>query len=301
MSLAFRLFIYFLAFVFLFLGCQKNNIAQSYETDINEWFAQREQRLTDPGSWLSLAGLFWLQDGENTFGSDKNNALVFPEGKAADFIGSFYIMDDKVKVIFKKEVNVTIDDNLLAEATLQTDADGTASIMKSGSRTWFVIKRGDQFLIRLKDSENPAITNFSGIKRYPVSDKWRVKAHFEPYDPPKQLEIPNVLGQISYEDCPGSLLFEINGQKHRLDPIGKIGEESWFIIFSDETSGRETYGAGRFLSVEAPDSSGITYIEFNKAYNPPCAFSPYATCPLPPKQNHIPVEIKAGEKNYGHH
>lgn len=297
MKVLFSIIIIFL----LFSACQQKKTVQTYEEEIDGWFKNREQRLTTKDSWLSLAGLFWLQEGENTFGSDRENALVFPEGKAAPFLGSFYVMDGKVKVIFNKDVDVTIDDQQIREASLKSDADGKANMMKSGSLTWFVIKRGEQFLIRLKDSDNPAIAAFRGIDKYPVDEKWRVKARLEPYDPPIKMEIANMLGQVSPADCPGALVFNIDGNEYRLDPMGKPGDQSYFLIFSDETSGRETYGAGRYLSVDAPDSSGYTHIEFNKAYNPPCAFSPYATCPLPPKQNHIPIEVKAGEKDYGHH
>lgn len=294
-------FILIFAALILVAGCQQNKTRQSYAAEINEWFAQREQRLVSHDSWLSLAGLFWLQEGENTFGTDISNALIFPEGKAVPFMGSFYVRKGKVKVIFKKDVKVTINDQQIGEANLQSDADGKASLMTFGSLSWFVIKRGEQFLLRLKDSESPAIANFTGIDRFPVDQTWRVKARLEPYDPLKKLEIANVLGQLSYEDCPGALVFEIAGNEYHLDPSGKPDDKSYFLIFSDETSGRQTYGAGRYLSVDAPDSTGFTYIEFNKAYNPPCAFSPFATCPLPPKQNHLPVEIKAGEKNYGMH
>jgi len=295
-----KLYLFILTALFLFAGCQQNKTMLSYEAEINEWFKQREQRLTSQDSWLSLAGLFWLQEGENTFGSDKSNAIIFPQ-KAPSFLGSFYVLDGKVKVIFKKEVDVTIDDKLLRDATLKSDTDSKATMMKSGSLTWYLIKRGEQFLIRLKDSENLAIARFKGIERYPVDKNWRIKARLEAYDPPKKLEIANVLGQISETNCPGALVFKIDGKEYSLDPQGKPGDKSYFLVFSDETSGRETYGAGRYLLVDAPDSTGFTYIEFNKAYNPPCAFSPFATCPLPPKQNHILTEIRAGEKDYGTH
>ncbi len=293
-------FIFLLAFLILFSACGKEKPAQSYEAEINHWHQQRVQRLTKPDSWLSLAGLFWLQDGENTFGSDKSNALVFPE-KAPAFIGTFYVRNGKVKVILKAEALVTIDGKRVLEQTFDGSAEGKTGIMKSGSLSWYVIKRSDRFLIRLKDSENPVLKNFTGIKRFPVDKRWRVKARLIPYEPSKKLEIANVLGQIAYRDCPGALVFEIDGKAYRLDPEGKIGEKEWFLNFSDETSGQETYGAGRYLVLDAADSEGITYIDFNKAYNPPCAFSPFATCPLPPKGNHLGIKVTAGEKNYGHH
>ena len=285
---------------FLLSGCVQKKTTQSYDMEINQWHQQREQRLTKPDSWLSLAGLFWLQEGDNTFGSDKSNAIVFPE-KAPAFAGTFYVRNGKVKVILKAEALVTIDGERELEKTFDGSAEGKTGIMKSGSLTWYVIKRGDRFLIRLKDSANPAIKNFTGIKRYPVDKRWRIKARLEAYDPPKKLKIANVLGQIYFQDCPGALVFEIGGKEYRLDPEGKVGNKSWFLNFSDETGGRETYGAGRYLELDAADSNGFTYIDFNKAYNPPCAFSPFATCPLPPEGNHLGIRVTAGEKNYGKH
>lgn len=292
--------IFLFAFLILFSACGQKETVQPYEAEINEWHKQRELRLTKPDSWLSLAGLFWLQEGENTFGSDKSNKIIFPQ-KAASFLGSFFVRAGKVKVILKKDTPVTIDGQQINEKTLPNANEGRTGIMRAGSLSWYVIKRGDKFLIRLKDSENPAISNFKGIERYPVDKRWRVQARLDPYDPPKKLEISNVLGQISQVACPGALLFEIYGKTYRLDPEGKAGDKKYFLNFSDETSGRETYGAGRYLVLDAPDANGITYIDFNKAYNPPCAFSPFATCPLSPEQNHLPIRVEAGEKDYGQH
>ncbi len=129
---------------------------------------------------------------------------------------------------------------------------------------------------------------------------WRIKAKFEPYDTLKQIPIPTALGNIVKQPCPGALVFNINGKNFRLDPVANSADENFFVIFSDETSGRSTYGAGRFLSVEKPDEDGFTFIDFNKAFSPPCAFSEFATCPFPPKQNHLSIDITAGEKDYGH-
>lgn len=287
----------FFTVILLFTGCRQK---QNYVAEINEWHQQREARLKKPTGWLSLAGLFWLEEGENSFGADKSNNLVFPE-KAPAFCGSFFLREGKVKVVLNPDAGITIDGKVQREVTLRSDVDGNPNLLQFGSLSWYVIKRGDRFLIRLKDAENPAIAEFKGIERFPVDKKWRIKARLEPYDPPKKLQIGNVLGQVSESDCPGALVFDIDGKEYRLDPEGKPGDKSYFLIFTDETSGRETYGAGRFLSIEAPGADGITYIDFNKAYNPPCVFSPFATCPLPPKQNHVPLAITAGEKTYGHH
>ncbi len=300
MKILIKPLIFLFALLIMTSACKQNKPAQSYEAKINEWHKKREQSLTKKDSWLSLSGLFWLNEGENTFGSDKSNQIIFPE-KAPAFMGGFYVRAGKVKVILKKESGVTIDGKSIPEKTLVPDVDGEPTLLQYGSLSWYVIKRGDKFLIRLKDSESPALLNFTGVERYPVAKKWRVKARLKPYDPPKKLKIANVLGQVSETDCPGVLLFEIEGKTYRLEPEGKRGDKKWFLNFSDETSGRETYGAGRYLVLDVPDEKGDTHIDFNKAYNPPCAFSPYATCPLPPKGNHLSVKITAGEKDYGHH
>ena len=301
MHISVKIFSIVIVTIYLFSACGQKTDTQNYKAEIKQWHKEREQRLTKPDSWLSLAGLFWLKEGENRFGADKSNDIVFPEKKAPALIGRFFVRDGKVKVILRKDLQVTIDGASIREKTLMTDVDGEPTILRFGSLSWYVIKRGEQFLIRLKDSANPAIKNFTGIELYPVDKQWRVNARLEPYDPPKKLEIANVLGQVSRTDCPGALVFEIDGKEYRLDVQGKWGDKSWFLNFTDETSGRETYSAGRYLVLDAPDEKGVTVMDFNKAYNPPCAFSPYATCPLPPKQNHLKVAIRAGEKNYGHH
>ena len=285
-------------------GCADNPKEKddsAYIKEIEDWHKQRVASLTKKDSWLSLAGLFWLSEGDNTFGSAEDNKIVFPRGKAPDRIGRFIVNGDDIKVKINPQVRVLHDGKPVSELALRHDLSGHPTILTLGSLSWYVIKRGDRYLIRLKDSENPRLKQFKGIERYPVDMRWRIKARFEPYDPPKRIPIPNVLGQVSEEDSPGALAFEIDGTTYRLDPLGEAGDKELFIIFSDETSGRETYGAGRFLAVDAPNEKGFTYIDFNKAYNPPCAFSEFATCPLPPAQNRLPVKITAGEKDYGHH
>ncbi len=186
--------IFIFALLILFLACKQGKSARSYEAEINEWHKQRERRLTKPDSWLSLAGLFWLQEGENTFGSDPGNAVVFPKGKAPAFMGRFYVHDGTVKVVLNKESGVTINGERIREKILRPDVEGDPTILHFGVLSWYVIKRGEKFLIRLKDSVNPAIKNFTGIERYPVNKNWRIKARLEKYNPPKKLEIANVLG-----------------------------------------------------------------------------------------------------------
>ena len=271
----------------------------AYVADVDAWHAKRIESLTSPTSWLSLAGLFWLEEGENSFGADESNAIIFPKDRAPSFFGSFALDKGEVKVRIKPDVKVLAGDTTISEMILQTDENGKPTVLKHGSLSWYAIKRGNRFGIRLKDSENTRIKEFKGIERFPVSTQWRIEAKYLPYDPPKKISIVNVLGSVSEEPSPGALKFRIDGKTYRLDALGEPDDEELFIVFADTTNGFETYGGGRFLDVKKPDGKGMTYIDFNRAYNPPCTFTEFATCPLPPAQNKLPVKITAGEKNYG--
>jgi uncharacterized protein (DUF1684 family) len=271
-----------------------------YIQQINDWHHKRIESLKAKESWLSLAGLFWLKPGENSFGSDKSNDIVFPEGKAADFMGWFELNEDEVKIRITPGIIITCEDKPVSEMILQNDNTDKQSVLRYKSLSWFVIKRQDKYAIRLKDSEHPEFERFKGIDRFGVNPDWKIEAKFFPYDPLKKIEIPTIMGTILEQSSPGFLQFEINEKIFRLDSTGDIKSKRLFLIFADQTNGDKTYGAGRFLSVDFPHPDSTIYIDFNKAYNPPCAFTKYATCPLPPKQNQLPIEIKAGEKNYAH-
>jgi len=273
---------------------------KQYIQQIDDWYKQRVERLKEKDSWLSLAGLFWLEEGENSFGSDKSNSIIFPEGKAADFMGWFDLENGEVKIRLKPGIKITNKNQPITEMILQNDNSGKPSILKYKSLSWFVVKRQDKYGIRLKDDEHPEFDRFTGIDRYEIDTEWRVKANFVPYNPAKIIEIPTVMGTILEDPSPGFLQFEIDGNLYQLDPTGKMESKRLFLIFADLTNGDETYGAGRFLSIDFPHPDSTVYIDFNKAYNPPCAFTKYATCPLPPKQNQLPLEVTAGEKNYAY-
>ena len=296
----YKSFVGFILFIILLSSCTQKQDEQ-YVSNIKEWQRQRIESLTDPESWLSLSGLFWLREGENSFGAAKNNQIVFPGNNLPAQIGITILKADSVYTKIRPDVKVFCDNKPVSFIKMIPDVEKNKTVLRLASLSWFIIKRGDKYAIRLRDSENPAIKNFKGIQTFPIDKKWRVKARMEFYDPPKKVEIPTVLGTIVEEESPGALLFEINGKNYRLDPLGKKSDKQLFIIFSDETSGWETYGGGRFLEVDNVDSNGITYIDFNKAYNPPCAFSDYATCPLPPQQNKLKLRIEAGEKKYSGH
>ncbi len=273
---------------------------KTYIQQIDDWHNKRVDRLKEKNSWLSLAGLFWLDEGENSFGSDKSNDIVFPEGKAAEFMGWFDLKDGEVKVRLKPGINITNEDKPIKEMILQNDNTKNPSILQYNSLNWFVIKRGNKYGIRLKDSEHPEFDRFTGIERFDIDFDWRLEAKFIRYNPAKIIEVPTVLGTIQKDSSPGYLQFEIDGNSFQLDPLGKIESKRLFLIFADQTNGDKTYGAGRFLVIDFPHPDSTIYIDFNKAYNPPCAFTKFATCPLPPKQNQLPFEVTAGEKNYAH-
>lgn len=267
-----------------------------YIKEIQEWDQRRVESLKRDNGWLNLVGLYWLEEGENTFGSAEENDLVFPEN-APPSMGSFIWKDSVITLKVNPETEVLVDSQLVKSAELRSDIEDSTTIMDHGSLRWYVIQRaGGKVGIRLRDLEAPLVQNFNGIERFPINEDWIIEAEYVPLDPPKELIIPNIIGTMSEAEAYGRLDFEIEGESYSLYPTGK---ERLFLIFADQTSGVETYGAGRFLSAEGPDSNNVVILDFNKAYNPPCAFTKYATCPLPPKENQIKVRITAGEKNYG--
>jgi uncharacterized protein (DUF1684 family) len=213
-------------------------------------------------------------------------------------MGKIFLSEGILKVEIEPGINVMCKGEKIYSGELKSDVNGDPTILSYNSLSWFVIKRGDNFLLRLRDYSNPKIINFKGIERFPVDLKWRIKAKFKAYDSPQSIPIQTALGTINDQPSPGYLSFVFEGKAHRLLPIASPEDEKFFVIFADLTNGFESYDAGRFLYVDRPGDDGITYLDFNVAYNPPCAFTPYATCPLPPKQNYLPLKIDAGEKKY---
>nr|WP_256488541.1 DUF1684 domain-containing protein [Pontibacter sp. HSC-36F09] len=268
-----------------------------YVASVDEWHQTREAKLKEPDGWLTLAGLFWLQEGENTFGSGPDNSLTFPKGRIPGRAGVISLNGDTVTTRINPGVEVLLEGKPVREALLYTSGMDSVPKLSHSSLTWFVIKRGNRYGIRLRDLQNDALVHFKGIKRFPVRADWRLKASFVAHPTPKQIAITNIVGQTSMQESPGTLIFTLNGQQYQLDAL--LEGEELFIIFADRTNGIETYGAGRYLYANKPGPDGSTVLDFNKASNPPCDFVSYATCPLPPRQNFLPVMIEAGEKSYG--
>jgi uncharacterized protein (DUF1684 family) len=268
-----------------------------YREEVDEWYQSRIERLKSPDGYLTLAGLFPLADGENRFGSAEDNDLVFPHVVSAH-AGVLISTDEGVRIDVAEGVTITAADEVVRSMTLKTDADKEPTVLSLQRFRFYVIERAGQRYVRLKDRQSELRRDFEGIERFPVDGAWRIEGRFKPYDPPKPLRIPNILGYETEQSCPGAVVFDVGGEKFYLEPT-PAGEGRLFIVFGDETSGLETYGGGRFLVAEAPSEDGTVVLDFNKAYNPPCAFTPYATCPLPHQANRLPVRIEAGEKNWG--
>lgn len=296
-----RLLSYLISLSFLLLISCNSSLEEKgsaeYFNEIKNWHKKRVKNLKKENGWLNLVGLYWLKEGENKFGSDKSNDIDFPIGKSSPFIGSFFLKDSVVTIKVNSGVEVFLENcEQVTKMELKHDLQPSTTILDHGSLRFFVIKRGKRFGIRLRDLDAELVKKFTGIETYPINSDWKIEAKFESYNPSKIISVPNIIGTIDEEKSPGALIFSIDNEEYKLDVLD--AGKSYFVIFADETSGNETYGGGRFLYVDKPDSSGKIYIDFNKAYNPPCVFTKYATCPLPPKQNHLKIEITAGEKMF---
>jgi uncharacterized protein (DUF1684 family) len=272
--------------------------ANAYAKEIEAWRAERWATLKSENGWLTLVGLYWLKEGENKFGSDATNDIVLAKSGAHD--GAFVLKDGVVRIETTQKTGFTVDGKPVSGLVLKSDDDGSPTVLHLGSLSFQIIKRGDKLGLRVKDKDNPDRLNFQNTQFYPADLKWRIDAHFEAYNPPKRVAITNVLDMESAEASPGAVVFQVESQTYRLDAITEKDEPKFFMIIADKTSGKETYPAGRYLYVDPPDTSGRMVIDFNKAYSPPCAFTKFATCPLPPRQNRLPFPIEAGEKYSGH-
>ena len=266
---------------------------------VEQWKARRLASLTSDTGWLTLTGLYWLEPGENTFGRSKSNALPLDNKALANEAGSFVLEGGKVRFVARKGVGVTHDGEPVSEIELAADTTGKPTLLKSGSVTFFLIERAGKLGVRVRDSENVHRRSFRGLDYFPVEDGWVFNARFEPYEPRKHVRIVNILGMEEALEAPGALVFTKGGKEYRLDAVLEDpADTELFVMFADATSGKETYGAGRFMYVPLP-TNGIVRLNFNKAYNPPCAFNDFATCPLPPFQNRLSsLRIDAGEKSY---
>ena len=275
-------------------------LAADYAAEIQAWRDRREAGLKADGGWLTVAGLFWLKQGENRFGSDSANDIVLPASAPAR-AGVFELRHGETRFRLEPGVVGGIAGQMATTGVLRPDTAGEPGVLTMGRLTMHVIVRGGQFGIRLKDNDNARRKSFAGLKWFPVRESYRVQAKWMPYAAPAKLPIPNVLGRVESMLSPGFAVFTLNGRQLRLDPVlEEEGADELFFIFSDATARKETYGGGRFLYSDLP-KDGQVVLDFNKAYSPPCAFTDFATCPLPPKQNRLPLRIEAGELSQASH
>ena len=249
-------------------------------------------------NWLTLVGLFWLKPGENTFGSDPSNELVLPAGTAPGKAGTFDLQGKNVSISFRDGVAGKVAGTPVTTAHLDPDVSGHPTVVELGSLRMHLIQRGDRSGIRVKDLKNPAVDKYRGVIFYPLSAAYRINAEWIPGDGKRTVIVPNVLGDVTPTPVVGEARFRVDGQEVHLSAVGGDPEHGLFFIFNDMTRKTDTYPAGRFLETE-PVKDGKVVLDFNRAYNPPCAVTPYATCPLPPKEDQLTASIPAGEK-YDH-
>lgn len=292
-----------LILILLVAACQSKPetvTTPEYIQEIDQWHDERVTRLKSPTGWLNVAGLYWLHEGVNSFGRGTDNEIIFPAAFEIERAGYFVLERGVVQQRLLKGVTLTSGGNKVADAQVVFHPDSSRQpVMEIGSWRWFIIKRDTKYGVRLRDLNHPNLTNFHGVERYPVDAKWKVVARMEP-TPGRTIPITNVLGQTTPNPAPGTLVFTLDGNEYRLDALDE-GADELFIIFGDATNALETYGAGRYLYVPMPDSTGMIVMDFNKSQNPPCAFTEFATCPLPPAQNILKLAVRAGEKDFKLH
>ena len=265
-----------------------------YLAEIETWKAERVERLKGPGGFLNLVGLFGLPQGTRTIGSAPDSDFVLP-AHAAPTVGSFRRHDGRVVMTVADGVEVFHGSKPVKSILMEDDHSDDPVVLTHGSLSWTVIRRDDKFAVRIRDFNNPAIEAFAPIRYFPVDRSFRVPAVLERFDRPRQLRVDTVITGLDWRPVsPGRLRFEIGGESFALEAYD-AGDEL-FLIFGDLSNGRETYPAGRFLYASKPDDAGSTILDFNKAYNPPCAFNDFATCPIAAPQNRLKTRIPAGEQ-----
>lgn len=284
-------------FLAMMLGLSAHAEPIPYEQQIERQRQAREERLQRPAGWLSLVGLHWIEPGRHTLGSAPDNAIVLAVGPA--HLGTLELDAGGLRLEPAAGAQLLVDGSIVeAPFRLLPDSSGTPTQISfdAGRSGFTVIERAGRHALRVRDAQAQALREFAGLDFFPVDAGWRVEARFEPHPAGRTIDIANVVNQLQPMPNPGAVVFERDGREHRIEAIGN-GDGSLFLIFADRTSGRESYGAGRFLDTPAP-RDGVVTVDFNLAYNPPCAFNEYSTCPLPPPENRLDLAVTAGEKKY---
>lgn len=258
-----------------------------------EWREAREERMKSDTSWLNVVGLFWLEEGENTFGTSPDTKFVLPPHTTVERAGSFFLEDGKVRYKMSRGQRATIDDETRNEGTLELD-----QILHHNHLRMFILERGGKIALRVRDLRTKNFTGFEKLAFFRANKKYSVEATFEPYEEPETVIIPTVVNTELEMLVPGELKFKLKGKDYSLKPtLSTLEDEEYFIMFKDKTSGEKTYGGGRFLYVPRPVDGKVT-LNFNRSINPPCGYTDFATCPIPPDENALDVSIEAGERLY---
>lgn len=268
-----------------------------YRREIEQWREQREAELKAEDGWLTVTGLFWLKPGENRIGTGEGDEICLPPRSAPARVGKIRLAGEQVRLEAAEGVEVQVNGRRARSAELHADASGNPDVVTIGRLKLLLLKRGERYAIRLKDNQSRLRKEFAGLRWYPVEESWRVTAKFVRYPAPRKMAFDTVVGIKEELDSPGYVTFTREGKEYRLEAAREGGK--LFLVFRDLTSGKTTYGGARFLYAEEP-RAGRVALDFNKAINPPCAFTPYATCPLAPRQNRLGLAITAGEMDTKH-
>ncbi len=282
------------------LALKASDHMQDERARFEDWRAKRLASLTSETGWLTPIALYWLKEGENSFGRAPAQAFAVDDAALAPDTGAFVLTDGRVRYVAHDSKAMTYRGEPVTSLELKSDADENPTELIAGSLHFMLIERAGHLGIRVRDSVSPNRVRFKGLEYFPFRADWHIQAHFVPYVPERRIPIVNILGMKEEMTSPGAIVFEREGRSWRLDAILEApGDRELFVIFSDATSGKQTYGAGRFLYVGLPQAGRID-VDFNESFNPPCAFTDFATCPLPPPQNRLALAIDAGELKYEH-
>ncbi len=271
----------------------------AYAADTREWRVKRLDAIAGPDGWSTVAGLFWLDSARYTIGSSATATIRLPSDHTPPTLGTLTRTDSLVRFVAARGAQAQIDSTPVDSAVLHADKAATPTVLRAGTVTYRVIERGGRLALRVKDSAYVLRREFKGLEYFPLDTALRVQAKLVPHPTPRTVRILNVIGQTEEYRSPGTLEFRVAGKPYRITATFEGTDTTqYFLIFRDETSRDATYPAGRFMYTLPADRDGYTILDFNRAYNPPCAFTAFATCPLPPAENVVPVALLAGEKRY---
>ncbi len=271
----------------------------SYHQEIDQWKKERLLELKSEQGWLNLAGLFWIKEGKRYFGGATTDDIRFPIPSFPARVGYFERKGNIVKQVLEKDIALSSNGVFQKESVIFHPDSIQPIQMSFAHYRWTLLQRDELIGIRFRDLKHPAVDALQAIPCFPIDALFRIQAKLVPSLLPTKIPVANVLGQITQQLSPGKLVFSVQGETYSLDALQE--GDKLFIVFGDQTSGRSTYASGRYLYAVMPGVDGITILDFNKAFNPPCVFTSYATCLLPPTQNILRIAVKAGEMMVGDH